>query len=143
MAQGHRVDEILQQIAHLEPEEQRQLLERLPAVLLCSAEELGWLQVAEPAFGFWDNLKMHAMTSYNRGDVVLVPFPFTDLTLNVKDQLLCSAVIASIRVVWEAITMILGCHLSISGGLSKPSPARKRSILTRCRFFLITPAAGR
>jgi hypothetical protein len=54
-AQGHRVDEILQQIAHLEPEEQRQLLERLPAVLLCSAEELGWLQVAEPAFGFWDN----------------------------------------------------------------------------------------
>jgi mRNA interferase MazF len=23
---------------------------------------------------------MHAMTSYNRGDVVLVPFPFTDLS---------------------------------------------------------------
>lgn len=55
MARGHRVDEILQQIAHLEPEEQRQLLERLPAVILCSAEELGWLQVAEPAFEFWDN----------------------------------------------------------------------------------------
>ncbi|MFN4218716.1 MAG: hypothetical protein ACK4HB_05495 [Candidatus Bipolaricaulia bacterium] len=47
------VEEILQKIADLKPEEQRQLLERLPRVLL--GEELAWLKLAEPAFDFWDN----------------------------------------------------------------------------------------
>ena len=47
------VDEILRKIADLGPEEQHQLLERLPQVLL--GEELAWLKVAEPAFNFWDN----------------------------------------------------------------------------------------
>lgn len=47
------VEEILQKIAGLDPEEQHQLLERLPRVLL--GEELTWLKTAEPAFDFWDN----------------------------------------------------------------------------------------
>ncbi|MCS6902779.1 MAG: hypothetical protein NZO41_00645 [Candidatus Bipolaricaulota bacterium] len=47
------VEEILQKIADLGPEEQRQLLERLPHVLL--GEELDWLKMAEAAFDFWNN----------------------------------------------------------------------------------------
>jgi hypothetical protein len=47
------VDEILRKIADLSLEEQHQLLERLPQVLL--GEERAWLKIAEPAFDFWDN----------------------------------------------------------------------------------------
>lgn len=53
MAKTDIVEEILRKIADLEPEEQRQLLERLPQVLL--GEELAWLKMAEPTFAFWDN----------------------------------------------------------------------------------------
>jgi len=37
------------------------------------------IALTEPAFEFWNNPKMPSTTHYKRGDVVLVPFPFTDL----------------------------------------------------------------
>lgn len=53
MSKPDLVEEILRKIADLSPEEQYQLLERLPQVLL--GEELAWLKMAEPAFDFWDS----------------------------------------------------------------------------------------
>jgi hypothetical protein len=47
--------EIEEAIGKLELKEQVQLLRDLPALLSPQIQELEWLQVAEPSFGFWDN----------------------------------------------------------------------------------------
>src|SRR2546426_7942563 len=43
------------------------------------AEDLEWLKASEKSFEFWDK-KMPSTTTFKRGDIVLVPFPFTDLS---------------------------------------------------------------
>lgn len=53
--QNLTVEEIESAIEHSKPEEQRQLLARLPRLLGISAEDFGWLKVAESSFEFWNN----------------------------------------------------------------------------------------
>jgi len=43
-------------------------------------ETVGWLKAAEKSFDFWITRPMPSTTRYKRGDIVLVSFPFTDLT---------------------------------------------------------------
>ncbi len=42
-------------------------------------ETLDWLKAAEKSFDFWNN-PSDAVYDTKRGDIVLVPFPFTDLS---------------------------------------------------------------
>ena len=43
-------------------------------------ETFGWLRAAEKSFDFWNNPADAVYDSYKRGDIVLVSFPFTDLS---------------------------------------------------------------
>jgi hypothetical protein len=47
--------EIAEAIDRLDPKEQIKLLQCLPAHLKINLEDLGWSQLGESAFGFWDN----------------------------------------------------------------------------------------
>lgn len=49
------VQEITEAIERLEMKEQVKLMRDLPQRLKISPEDLAWMQLAEPAFSFWDN----------------------------------------------------------------------------------------
>ncbi len=52
------IEEILQKIVNLKPEERRELFQRLPRALSLASkdsEDGGWLTLAESTFDFWDN----------------------------------------------------------------------------------------
>src|SRR3989338_6028007 len=49
------IEQIGNAIERSKPEEQRQLLARLPRLLGMSAEDIGWLKAAESSFEFWNN----------------------------------------------------------------------------------------
>ena len=49
------VGEISDAIEKLDAKEQVELLRILPQHLKISPESVAWLQIAEPAFEFWDN----------------------------------------------------------------------------------------
>jgi hypothetical protein len=49
------VQEISKAIEHLDVGDQMRLLHGLPAHLKIQPDDVAWLQVAEPAFEFWNN----------------------------------------------------------------------------------------
>jgi len=74
------VAEIEAAIEKLDLKEQVELPKALPRTLKISPDDLAWSKLAESAFEFWDNPTMPSTMTYKRGDVVLVSFPFTDLS---------------------------------------------------------------
>src|SRR5260370_40955247 len=74
------VQEIGEAIEHLTVRDQIRLLHDLPAHLKIQPDDVAWLKAAEPAFEFWNNPEDAIYDELSQGDVVLVPFPFTDLS---------------------------------------------------------------
>jgi len=74
------VQKISEAIEHLNVRDQMRFIHDLPAHLKIQPDDVAWLKAAEPAFEFWNNPRMPSTTSFSQGDVVPVPFPFTDLS---------------------------------------------------------------
>ena len=49
------VKQVVEAIERLGPQERLELVTVLPAILKLSADDYGWLKLAEPTFSFWNN----------------------------------------------------------------------------------------
>ena len=139
------VQEISQAIEHLNVHDQMRLLHDLPAHLKIQPDDVAWLKAAEPALSSGTTPRMPSTTSFSQGDVVLVPFPFTDLSAikqrpalvlspdrsnKVRPDLVVAAITSQIPPTLGDDEMLLSGNELKESGLPKPSIIKLSKIFT-------------
>ena len=149
-----RVEKIFEDIKTLSKEEQKELLRLLPKAFDVTPDDLLWARLAESSFNSGRIPRTKSTMSFDRGDVVLVPFPFTDLTTQKQRPGLVissksfndsspDAILLAITSQVPTDLQHSDYHLSVDeqkkGGLPKPSVVKAAKVVTLSQALIRKP----